>query len=525
MTYLPMNLTLSHTQLQRLAKGERIQLSADAVKHGGSTTLHLTQRQITKLQKASGSDRGAKIAFSAKQLAHHNRVHGGGLVSDALNRVHIIQERSEPVSGKNNRRKLAEEEARLGTVAERNARAIQAALDEMINLLPEDLRNVYNGPIWHRGQKASQADLLARFVKGHPWFDYETWAEEQKMKGFEPTEQLYRLQKLEAWSEHKARQDARVKGFLGFLKGAYEAVLYQSPVSLAQVANVLGRVIPGASKITNQIEERLNPDHQQLPFDAVGGIAGKVLNGAVDAAGKVVPKVAGGGIKGSGAFDRILRRSLDKITHTGFIGETLGAAKHILGIHGGGFKPRVWERESESMSWPADHVSVGEWRKKLHALKPEELAKRTIDSRVHCVKIGLDIPQVEQLVSGRGVLIDHQMMRGEHVKGGQLVLLPAEHARKVIQMLRNDGSFKLKLNKEHVAMNLMHAGGHFAAIRGGGGGMSKATVVPQRVIHDPIVERPKDRVERRKRSLRNSTKTARTRSVDELPMVEESPRR
>ena len=241
-------------------------------KTGGQIT-YLDKDMAKKMHNTLRTGKGMRLRMSPEHIAYNvqnaaglwDEIAGGGIVQDTINRV----------------------SAEGG-----DASQINNAIKNMIDTLPEELKKAYHEPILHDGDKPNSFQFFTMLVKGAPK-QYEQWAEQQRKLGIIASEELYRLQRLEAWSEHKSRQDNRYSGFVGFLRGAIDAVVAQAPLSLAQVANMLGKVVPGAKKVTDKIEENLNPDNAPLPIELVGGLAEKAYNLSVQAASKI----SGGGLK------------------------------------------------------------------------------------------------------------------------------------------------------------------------------------------------------------------------------------
>ena len=280
-SYKPIRLHLKRSHIKTLAEDGGILLrperhvpiySGCPKKTGGQIT-YLHMDNIQKMHKSLQSGKGFRLRMSPEHIAYNVRhaaglwdeMAGGGIVQDTINRV----------SGEGG-----------------DASQITDAIKHMIDTLPEELRKAYHEPILHDGDKPNSFQFFTMLVKGAPK-QYEQWSEQQRKLGIIPSEELYRLQRLEAWSEHKSRQDNRYSGFVGFLRGAIDAVVAQAPLSLAQVANMLGEVVPGAKKVTDKIEEKLNPDNAPLPIELVGGLAEKAYNLSVQAASKI----SGGGLK------------------------------------------------------------------------------------------------------------------------------------------------------------------------------------------------------------------------------------
>lgn len=102
MTYIPHRISLSTKQAHTLASGGRIQLKQEQLK--GGTEVHLTTRQLAKLQKHEAAGKGMELHLSAKQLKHHE-IHGAGLFSDLVRKLsdkikggyHAAKERVKPI--------------------------------------------------------------------------------------------------------------------------------------------------------------------------------------------------------------------------------------------------------------------------------------------------------------------------------------------------------------------------------------------------------------------------------------------
>ena len=270
---------IAHTQHKKLLKGKAgvridpdVDLHEDGL-HGGRLT-HLHEANARKVRRHLKNGKRFNVKLTTDELQHNKVGVGAGVVAEVIN-------------------------SHSGTEEE-----LKEALKEMIALLPEEMRSHYNDPIWHQGEKFP-GNVFDLFVKGAPR-QYEKWAEALRKEGLEPSETAYRLQRLEAWSEHKKKQDNRYNGFTGFLRGAFSAIVYQAPLSLCQVANVLGKIIPGAQKVTDKIEEKLNPDGKPLPIEELGGVAEKAWNLGIKAADKAaggeLPSADGGAEVGAGVI-------------------------------------------------------------------------------------------------------------------------------------------------------------------------------------------------------------------------------
>ena len=260
---------IAHHHHRKLLAGKGVRINPDADLHEdaqyGGRLVHLSAANANKARRSLKNGKPWNLKLTADEQ-ERTKV-GAGVVADVV-------------------------KAHSGTEEE-----LREALKEMIALLPEQMRQHYDDPIWHEGERfpGNPFDL---FVKGAPR-QYEPWAQALRDEGLEPSETAYRLQRLEAWSEHKKRQDNRYSGFTGFLRGAFEAIVYQAPLSLCQVANTLGKIIPGAQKVTDKIEEKLNPDGKPLPVEELGGIGEKAWNLAV----KAGEKASGGALAVPSADD------------------------------------------------------------------------------------------------------------------------------------------------------------------------------------------------------------------------------
>jgi len=72
-------LKLSKAQMRKLAKGERVKLAYSDLH--GSVPVHLTKRQLNKIQKSLSDHKGMMLQFSEKQ-AKHNVKRGGDFWGD-----------------------------------------------------------------------------------------------------------------------------------------------------------------------------------------------------------------------------------------------------------------------------------------------------------------------------------------------------------------------------------------------------------------------------------------------------------
>lgn len=160
----------------------------------------------------------------------------------------------------------------------KDVESVRDSLENVTKSLPDRLKKKYEEDI-NGGSPFNQ------FV----FPSYNEWAEQQRASGREPNEQLFRIQKADAWSDHyeKVDQNSKYQGVGGFFKGVGDAFKAAGPLALAQVADVFGKVIPGANVVTDELQGVLNPDHQKLAFDEVGGPFGAILHGAVGAASEV----------------------------------------------------------------------------------------------------------------------------------------------------------------------------------------------------------------------------------------------
>lgn len=156
--------------------------------------------------------------------------------------------------------------------------------------LPEELQEAYLRPLWtNESQKKDGSQLLGYFLKkqGGPGMNYDKWKELQEEQGLDSSEHAYRVLTATGLRNlHEANE--KYKGIGGFFKGAADAWKEGVPAAIAQVANVVGKVLPGANVVTDQIEHATNPDGEPLALDMIGGPLGMIANGAVGVAGHVV---------------------------------------------------------------------------------------------------------------------------------------------------------------------------------------------------------------------------------------------
>lgn len=75
-------MTLSPLQAKKLMQGKRVKLIASHLH--GKDPVHLTKRQLNKLQKNRKLKKGMMLAFSPKQVKHHAK-HGGNIFSSIGN--------------------------------------------------------------------------------------------------------------------------------------------------------------------------------------------------------------------------------------------------------------------------------------------------------------------------------------------------------------------------------------------------------------------------------------------------------
>lgn len=149
--------------------------------------------------------------------------------------------------------------------------------------LTDQQKQWYDLPI-NKG-KASLKDI---FFSGGSWQQYVYDANKQ---GITPTDENYRLFRLGKLSELNDREEAyKSRGALGNIVDAW---INASPQALADAANIVGKVLPGASNITDKIEDKLgNGKHS---WEELGGPVEKLINasatGAAKLAGKGLAKV------------------------------------------------------------------------------------------------------------------------------------------------------------------------------------------------------------------------------------------
>lgn len=150
--------------------------------------------------------------------------------------------------------------------------------------LPPWSKELYDKPITNIHPYDHYKLALTRFPN---WEDYQR---EQREAGIQPSEEQYRLLRMEKLIEQRLQTTKNQEGYDGiggFFKGAWESFTQVAPGALADVANVIGRVLPGSSLITDKIEDALNPEGKKHSWEELGGPWENVINGAVGAAGKL----------------------------------------------------------------------------------------------------------------------------------------------------------------------------------------------------------------------------------------------
>lgn len=80
--YHSINVTLSDSQLKKLASGDSIRLKHSALT--GSNTIHVTTTQLKKIEKAKLSGKGVQLSFSGQQMKHNAK--SGGSLFDYLSK-------------------------------------------------------------------------------------------------------------------------------------------------------------------------------------------------------------------------------------------------------------------------------------------------------------------------------------------------------------------------------------------------------------------------------------------------------
>lgn len=166
----------------------------------------------------------------------------------------------------------------------REAFELKSRLDTLGPGAFENYTKDVNDPRWF-------GNSLGELTAGQmAWPNYQ---KEMREQGLDPTEDGYRLQRLEKWiqaQELDAQTRKNMEGHNtigGFFKGAWDSFTQVAPQALADVANVVGRVLPGSSLITDKLEEALNPEGKKHSWEELGGPWENVINGAVGAAGKL----------------------------------------------------------------------------------------------------------------------------------------------------------------------------------------------------------------------------------------------
>lgn len=185
-------------------------------------------------------------------------------------------------------------EAAKGEVKRRSEEDVKEemrkATEAAVNALPEHYRNEWNKPIPHGFSKT-----VTELLRNAPMGTYEEWSKYEKEQGRNPTEMGYRAERV----QKKMKQDAlndKYSGIGGFFKGVVDAWATAGPKALGDAINIIGRVIPGASAVTDKIEDKLNPNHEKHSWEELGGPAEAVINGAVSAAKKGVEVAKGSGV-------------------------------------------------------------------------------------------------------------------------------------------------------------------------------------------------------------------------------------
>lgn len=69
--YFPVDIHINPIQLDRLMKGFKVQFHKNQLVIPPVSTLYLTKKQISHLEKAKRNSRGMRIIFSLSQIDHH----------------------------------------------------------------------------------------------------------------------------------------------------------------------------------------------------------------------------------------------------------------------------------------------------------------------------------------------------------------------------------------------------------------------------------------------------------------------
>lgn len=165
------------------------------------------------------------------------------------------------------------------------------AIQVAINKLPIPIRDTFYKDV-------NKLDIASIFGSGPGKYSY--WADQQRAQGKEPNIDEYRWLRLQATIRASAdaeKYQSSHSGFLGFIKGAAESFAHAAPQGAADALNVIGRVLPGASHVTDKLEGILNPNGDPHSWEQLGGPTEMVVNGATNLAAR-----AGGRVrKGQGA--------------------------------------------------------------------------------------------------------------------------------------------------------------------------------------------------------------------------------
>ncbi len=145
--------------------------------------------------------------------------------------------------------------------------------------MDEQDQSAYNKAIVKNAYKGGRPPLWETIYLA-TWPDYVAEAEKN---GIIPTDSNYRLWRLGKW--HVNKEDGKkYSGVGGFFNGIADAWKNAAPQALADVANIVGRVLPGASNITDKIEDKLSDGRHS--WEELGGPVEKLINSAVSVASK-----------------------------------------------------------------------------------------------------------------------------------------------------------------------------------------------------------------------------------------------
>lgn len=155
---------------------------------------------------------------------------------------------------------------RGGGISDAEKKVFDEATKALVAEMPEEIRNLWNRPLDYYS--------LSTAVAGVPRYD--------QWKGSEVEYRAFRTEKLwKVIQDDRAYQSSH-SGFLGAIKSIYEAYRDAGPMALVDASNIIGRIVPQAKVVTDQIEETLNSEGKKHSWEELGGTTEKIIEKAVD---------------------------------------------------------------------------------------------------------------------------------------------------------------------------------------------------------------------------------------------------